>query len=153
MRSWKEDKPFPTIFDPRDAYKITYDRFVYYLRAPVQGYSRVKQIITGRNFKWRIFATFNYCDPETFAKHWTKAPINQVIILNFPTQTEQAWQVGFCIGLTVKQDICPIQGKIEEITGVKGAGASFQYMYQKEVTPSLWNKAEQKAKVGLNPRE
>ena len=59
IRPWKSNKLYPTIYDPRDAYMIMYERLVYYLRAPVQGYGGVKQIVTGRNYKWRIYATFN----------------------------------------------------------------------------------------------
>ena len=37
IRPWKSDKPYPTIYDPRDSFTIMYERLVHYLRAPVQG--------------------------------------------------------------------------------------------------------------------
>lgn len=89
IRSWHNDKPYP--YGPRDAYKLTYKRLVYYLWAPVQGYRGVKQIAMSRNYKWRIFAMFNDPNPLTFAEGWTKAAINQIMTRDFPTQIEQAW--------------------------------------------------------------
>ena len=111
IRPWKADKPYPMIYNPRDKYTITYERLVHYLRTPVQGYGGVKQITTGRNYKWRVFATFNDEDNTTFAERWTKAAINRITIKDFPTQTEQAWQVGFCMGSTENQDIRQINKK------------------------------------------
>ena len=132
---------------------ISYKRLVHYLRAPVQGYGGVKQIVTGRNYKWRILATFNDEDPTILAERWTKAGINKIRIKDFPTKTEQAWQVGFCMGSTENQDICQINEKMEELTGVEGAQASFQNVYQQDISPALWKEAEEREKVGLNPRE
>ena len=86
--------------------------------------------MTGRNYKWRIFTTFNDEEQSTFAERWTKAAINRITIKDFPTQTEQAWQVGFCMGSTENPDICQINAKMEELTGVGGAQASFQNVYQ-----------------------
>ena len=153
IRPWKSDKPYPMVYDPQDAYTITYKRLVYYLRAPVQGYGGVKQIAMGRNYKWRIYATFNDEEPSMFAERWTKAAINRITIKDFPTQTEQAWQVGFCMGSPENQDIRQINQKMEELTGIKGAQASFQNIYQRDTSQTLQKEAEERAKVGLNPRE
>ena len=57
------------------------------------------------------------------------------------------------MGSTENQDICQINGKMEELTGVEGAQASFQNIYQRDISPALWKEAEERAKVGLNPRE
>ena len=42
---------------------------------------------------------------------------------------------------------------MEELTGVTGAQASFQNVYQRDISPTLWKEAEERAKVSLNPRE
>ena len=42
---------------------------------------------------------------------------------------------------------------MEELTGVEEAQASFQNVYQRDISPTLWKEAEERAKVSLNPRE
>ena len=48
---WKEEKVLPTIFNPADSYKLTYNQLVRYLQTPMQGYG-LKTITHGVNYKW-----------------------------------------------------------------------------------------------------
>ena len=144
---WKLDKPLPTIFRPMDAYKLNYDNLVHYLRAPMQGYG-LKTVTKGRNYKWRFNATFNDPDIDLFDEKWNRIKANTVHIKDFPTQTEQAWVVGFAMGSTEKQDLRVINEHLETITGVSGATCSYQYLYHRNVTPALWRQALQQADLG-----
>ena len=144
---WKMDKPYPTIFKPMDAYKLNYDRLIQYLRAPMQGYG-LKTVTKGRNYKWRFNATFNDPDETLFEEKWNRIKANTVHIKDFPTQTEQAWAVGFTMGSTEKQDLRKINEELENITKVKGTTCSYQYLYHRNVTPALWRQASQQADLG-----
>ena len=66
---WKEEKALSTIFNPTDSYKLTYNQLVHYLRAPMQGYG-LKSITHGKNYKWRITATFTDNEPMFFVEKW-----------------------------------------------------------------------------------
>ena len=104
----------------------------------------LQNIQKGRNFKWRIKATFD-SSPESLIKKWSRMDSRQFYIMDFTIQAENCWQVGFCMGSTEGQVITKINSELEEITGIKGIKASRQNVWQREVTPNLWKEAKNKA--------
>ena len=104
----------------------------------------LQDIQTGRNFKWRIKATFD-SDPDILIKTWNRMDSRRYFITDFPVQAENCWQVGFCMGSTEGQVVTKINDELEEITGIKGIKTSWQNIWQRDVTPSLWKEAKKKA--------
>ena len=49
------------------------------------------------------------------------------------------------MGSTDRQVITKINSEVEEVTGIKGIKASWQNIWQQEVTPNLWKEAKKKA--------
>ena len=143
LMAWKDTKALPTIFSAVGIQKEPYNVLINYLRPPMRGRS-LQSIQTGRNFKWRIKATFDL-DPELLIKTWSRMDSRRFYMTDFPVQAENCWQVGFCMGSTEGQIVTKINAKLEELTGIKGIQASWQNIWQKEVTPNLWKEAKKKA--------
>ena len=55
---WKVDKPLPTVYKVNEIKKLPYDSLIQYLCGPIQG-RYIKQIVTGRNYKWRLYRVNN----------------------------------------------------------------------------------------------
>ena len=98
---WKTTKPLPTIFTTQRIPKMTYDELLSYLRPPMQGLS-LQQVKHGRNFKWKMNTTFNG-ETKLFVDRWSPAVLNTFYISDHPTQSEQTFCVGMCMGSTEKQ--------------------------------------------------
>ena len=143
---WKTDKPLPTVYNASKIRKLPYDSLIQYLRGPMQGRYR-KEIVTRRNYRWRLHATFKNKKPETFHKHWGRVVLNSFTVCNFPTQTEQCWSIGFCMGSTEKQDTVEINKELENITGFEGIKVSYENIYHhRRITQKLWKVAVNKSK-------
>ena len=148
---WKMDKTLPTIFSDKQVKKLTYDNLIQYLRGPMQG-RYIKQITTGRNFKWRANVTFDIDTPEIFHERWGRVVMNTLTIRDFPTQTEQCWSIGFCMGSTEQQDTQEINKELEKITGFEGIRVSHENIYIQKVSQRLWKEAVHRSK-DFNPPE
>ena len=148
---WKMDKPLPTVYSKDQVKKLPYDSLIQYLRGPMQG-RYIKQVITGRNYKWRVNVTFDMEKPEIFHERWSRVVLNTLTIRDFPTQTEQCWSIGFCMGSTEKQDIRTINKELEKVTGFDGIRVSYENIYIQKVSPKLWKEAVNQSK-DLQPRE
>ena len=91
----------------------------------MQGYG-LKLIMHGKNYKWRINATFNDKAPLLSGEKWDRlCDCNIINLNNFPTQTKQGLQVGFAMGSTEMQDLGDINAQLENITGVTGINAFY----------------------------
>ena len=146
---WKTEKPLPTVYDAKEVKKLPYDSLIQYLRGPMQG-RYIKQISTGRNFRWRLHATFNMDKPEIFHERWGRVVLNSFTVRDFPTQTEQCWPIGFCMGSTERQDITEINKHLGAATGFDDIRVSYENIYHQGVTQKLWKNAVNKSK-DLNP--
>ena len=142
---WKMEKPLPTVFSKDQVKKLPYDSLIQYLRGPMQG-RYIKQVTTGRNYKWRVNVTFDIDTPEIFHDRWGRVVLNTLTIKDFPTQTEQCWSIGFCMGSTEKQDIREINKELENVTGFKGIRVSYQNIYIQRVSQRLWKDAVNRSK-------
>ena len=140
---WKTAKPLPTLFTKQKIPKMTYDELLSYLRPPMQGMS-LQQVKQGRNFKWKINTTFNG-ETELFADRWGRAVLNTFYVSDYPTQSEQTFCAGMCMGSTEKQVLGKINTELEEITGIEGIRASIQNIYHRGVTTALWKEARSMA--------
>ena len=136
---WKMSKPLPTIFTKQKIPKMTYDEVLSYLRPPMQGAS-LQQVKQGRNFKWKVNTTFN-SETKLFADRWGRATLNTFYVSDYPTQSEQTFCVGMCMGSTEKQILGKINENLGEITGIEGITASIQNIYHRGITPTLWKEA------------
>ena len=96
IMAWRDAKALPTIFSTTGIQKEPYDVLINYLRPRMRGRS-LQSIQKGRNFKWRIKATFD-STPETLIKKWSRMDSRRFFITDFPIQAENCWQVGFCMG-------------------------------------------------------
>ena len=143
LMAWRDTKALPTIFSAAGIQKEPYNVLTNYLRPPMRGRS-LQSIQTGRNFKWRVKATFDM-DQETLLKTWSRMDSRRFFVTDFPVQAENCWQVGFCMGSTEGQVVTRINAELETVTGIKGIKASWQNVWQKDVTPSLWKEAKKKA--------
>ena len=85
---WKEDKPLPTVYNVEQIRRLSYDSLIQYINGPIQG-RYIKQIVTGRNYRWRVNATFTIGKPEIFHERWGRVVLNTLTVGDFPTQTEQ----------------------------------------------------------------
>ena len=143
IMAWRDAKALPTLFSAVGIQKEPYNVLIHYLRPPMRGRS-LQSIQKGRNFKWRIQATFD-SKPDNFIKTWNRMDSRRFFATDFPVQAENCWQVGFCMGSTEGQVTTKINAELEGVTGIKGIQASWQNIWQREVTPSLWKEAKKKA--------
>ena len=143
LMAWRDTKALPTIFSSVRIQKEPYNVLINYLRPPMRGRT-LQSIQTGRNFKWRVKATFNM-NQETLIKTWSRMDSRRFFATDFPVQAENCWQVGFCMGSTEGQVVTKINAELETVTGIKGIKASWQNIWQREVTPNLWKEAKKKA--------
>ena len=86
------------------------------------------EIMTGRNYKWRVNVTFNMVKLELFNEIWGRAVFN-THLCEFPVQTEHCWSIGFCIGSTEKQEITEINEELEKVMGFQGIQISYKNIY------------------------
>lgn len=143
IMAWRDTTALPTIFSAAGIQKEPYNVLINYLRPPMRGRT-LQSIQTGRNFKWRINATFD-SDPNILIKTWNRMDSRRYFITDFPVQAENCWQVGFCMGSTEGQVITNINKELENITSIKGIKVSWQNVWQRNVTPNLWKEAKKKA--------
>ena len=142
IMAWRDSKALPTKFSSVGIQKEPYDVMINYLQPPMRGSSQ-QGIQKGRNFKWRVKAMFNL-SPETLIKKWSRMDSRRFFITDFLIQAENCWQVGFCMGSTVGQVITRINAELEEFTGIQGIQASWQNVWQREVTTDLWKEAKKR---------
>ena len=124
---WKETKPLPTLFTTQIIPKLAYEELICYLQPLMQGMA-LQQLNQGRNFKWKMHTTFN-SKTNLFVDRWSRAVLNTFYVSDYPTQSEQTFCLGTCMGSTEKQLIGKINEEIEEITGIEGIRASIQNIY------------------------
>ena len=118
LMTWKETKALPTIFDATAVDKMNYGMLINYLRAPMQGRA-LQTIKKGRNFKWQFNATFDMAPKELEAK-WYRLSGKQFQVSEFPTQSEETWPIGFCMGSTENQVTTKLNEELENITNTPG---------------------------------
>ena len=143
LMAWRDTKALPTIFSAVGIQKEPYNVLINYLRPPMRGRT-LQSIQTGRNFKWRIKATFDM-NQDTLIKTWSRMDSRRFFATDFPVQAENCWQVGFCMGSTEGQVVTKINTELETVTGIQGIRASWQNIWQRDVTPGLWREAKKKA--------
>ena len=96
IMAWRDAEALPTIFSAVRIQKESYDVLINYLIPPMRGRS-LQSIQKGRNFKWRIKATFDLT-PKTLIKKWIRMDLRRFFITDFLIQAKNCWQVGFCMG-------------------------------------------------------
>ena len=128
IMAWRDTKALPTIFSAVGIQKEPYNVLINYLRPPMRGRT-LQSIQTGRNFKWRIKATFDM-NQETLIKTWSRMDSRRFFVTDFPVQAENCWQVGFCMGSTEGQVVTKINTELETVTGIQGIRASWQNIWQ-----------------------